>query len=199
MNSDLNNAFNALSLSSIAYCESRGLSIETMSRFGLLESKCNRYLVIPVCDSQGGQLFFAGRRIAPGGHVGRYQYYGHIDRSVVFGLDVVGPTVTEAVLVEGFFDVMVAYERGYRNFIGNMACSTIKQPWWELKRNTLSARFSRISIAFDGFPGGHPQQKAAVASFLEKGIIVDEIILPSERDPASLSKEEMLYYFGKPT
>lgn len=57
MNSDLNNAFNALSLSSIAYCESRGLSIETMSRFGLLESKCNRYLVIPVCDSQGGQLF----------------------------------------------------------------------------------------------------------------------------------------------
>lgn len=188
-----------LSRQGLDYCTSRGISTATISAFELAESACHRYVLLPVCDQTGKRLFWAGRRIAPGGHVGRYVYYGSIDRSVIFGLHLADPTATHAVFVEGFFDVMVAYERGYRNFIANMGSATVNQPWWSVKRDTIASRFSHVTVAFDGGPcGRHPQQQATLLSLAQAGVVCSEVVLPPGADPASISEEQMFDYFGKP-
>ena len=189
-----------LSRQGLDYCTSRGISIATISAFELAESACHRYVLLPVCDQAGKRLFWAGRRIAPGGHVGRYVYYGSIDRSVIYGLHLADPAATHAVFVEGFFDVMVAYERGYRNFIANMGSATVNQPWWSVKRDTIASRFSHITVAFDGGPyGRHPQQQqAALLSLAQAGVVCSEVVLPPGADPASISEEQVFDYFGKP-
>lgn len=188
-----------LSRQGLEYCTSRGISAATISAFELAESACHRYILLPVCDQAGKRLFWAGRRIAPGGHVGRYVYYGSIDRSAIFGLHLVDSAATHAVFVEGFFDVMVAYERGYRNFIANMGSATVSQPWWNVKRDMMASRFSHITVAFDGDPcGGHPQQHATLLSLAQAGVACSEVVLPPGEDPASISEEQMFNYFGKP-
>lgn len=188
-----------ISQKGIDYCSDRGLSDATIAAFRLAESPCGKYIAIPIYSESGDMLFWAGRRIAPGGHVGRYVYYGKVDRSVVFGLNLVERSVTHAVLVEGFFDVMLAYERGYRNFVANIGSATTSQSWWSAKHDAIVSRFKRVTVAFDGcYDGGHPQQKAAVASFVQAGLTCDEVVLPPGSDPASISKEDMFKYFGKP-
>ena len=188
-----------LSQKGLDYCTSRGISAATISAFELAESACHRYILLPVCDQAGKRMFWAGRRMAAGGHVGRYVYYGSIDRSAIFGVHLVDPTTTHAVFVEGFFDVMVAYERGYRNFIANMGSATVNQPWWDAKRDTMASRFSHITVAFDGsLCGRHPQQQAALISLSQAGLACSEVLLPPGEDPASISEEQMFNYFGKP-
>lgn len=178
------------------YCASRGVSLYTAQYFGLGQSDCGAYLLIPVRNQNGNELFIARRNIFIKNHTGRYSYVGDVDRRAIFGIDKIKSSEKRIILVEGYFDVMVAYENGYENVVANIGCTTVGQPWWEFKASMLASMFSRVDIAFDGFPGGHPQQKEAVADFCRRGILSSEIILPTGIDPAMLSKDQMAMYFG---
>lgn len=178
------------------YCISRGVSEKTIERFNLVESLCGRYVVIPVYSRGRTEPFYARRNIADQHHATRYSYMGDVDRRAIFGLDKLDADTDRAILVEGYFDVMVAYENGHRNVVANIGCATVGQPWWDAKASLLASMFSRVDVAFDGFPGGHPQQKAAVADFHRRGILSSEIVLPPGIDPAMLSKDQMTMYFG---
>lgn len=179
----------------ISYCASRGVSEETMERFDLVESLCGNYVIIPVHVNGRAEPFYACRNIADGRYVTRYRYAGDIDREAIFGLNQLSAKRDRAILVEGYFDVMTSYENGYRNVVANIGCATVDQPWWDAKASLLVSMFSRVDVAFDGFPGGHPQQRAAVADFRRRGILSNEIILPPGIDPAMLSKDQMAIYF----
>ena len=194
----MNDFCTVMSKAAVEYCASRGVSESTALKFGLMQSNCCRYLIIPVRNKEGNDLFFAGRKMFYGGHIGRYKYYGQLDRTVLFGMDIVDFSLDRVILVEGFFDVMTAYENGYTNVVANIGSATVGQPSWEPKATYLASLFQRVDVAFDGFPGGHPQQKAAVEFFRGLGTISDEIILPTGTDPAMLSKAQMLQYFGNP-
>ena len=188
--------FNPPSDRTISYCVSRGLSEKTIAHFNLAESLCGTHVIIPIYVHGRREPFYACRNIEDGCHATRYRYIGDMDRRAVFGLHKVDANKDRAILVEGYFDVMVAHENGYDNVIANIGCATIGQPWWEFKARLLVDRFTRIDVAFDGFPGGHPQQKAAVADFRNRGILSSEIMLPVGTDPAMLSKDQMALYFG---
>ncbi len=107
-------------------------------------------LMIPIRDEAGRVVGFGGRTLDPEG-VPKYMNSPAtpvFDKSrVLFGLDMAREAIREkdmAVIVEGYFDVIQAHQRGFRNVVASMGTSIT-----EAQLRLLSRYTRRFTLALD--------------------------------------------------
>ncbi len=107
-------------------------------------------LMIPIRDEAGRIAGFGGRTLDPEG-VPKYinsPATPIFDKSrILFGLDIAKEAIKEqdmAIIVEGYFDVIQAHQRGYRNVVASMGTSIT-----EAQLRLLSRYTRRFAFALD--------------------------------------------------
>jgi DNA primase len=152
-------------------------------------------MLIPVFDEYDVLKYILGRSIYHNFNSPRYVCYGRRDRSVFFGLNMVQKKHPDAIVVEGPIDAMRLHDAGYHNVVAIVGSYLDIDPEWQAKADKLTI-FSAVVLAFDGYPGGHPQQKKLADYLSSRSVAVKEIFLPAARDPADLDADELIYFFG---
>ena len=137
----------------------QGYSEEELMAVGLLtehEERHTRYdrfrgrLMIPIRDLDGRVVGFGARTLAPDG-VPKYlnsPQTALFDKGrLIFGLDMARRHIREArevVLVEGYLDVMTAWQHGFRNVVAQMGTSLT-----ETQLRLLQKQSKRFVLALD--------------------------------------------------
>ncbi len=136
----------------------QGFTVEEMVKAGLLVEKerggtYDRFrdrVMIPICDRKGRVVAFGGRVLSPEAQP-KYMNSPQtplFDKSrVLFGLDRAIQAIREAgevVIVEGYMDVMIPHQVGYRNVVAPMGTALTESHLRQLHRLTR-----RIVLALD--------------------------------------------------
>jgi DNA primase len=163
---------------------SQGYSDDRLQEAGLLtfnEEKGTRYdrfrnrLMIPIRDASGRMAGFGARTLDPDG-IPKYlnsPQTAVFDKSrLIFGLDLMKRQIREArqvVIVEGYMDVMQAWQAGFKNVVAQMGTALTEEQLRLLKRYT-----KRFILALDA--------DAAGASATLRGLSVARDVLDRETD-----------------
>ncbi|MDT8305862.1 MAG: DNA primase [Anaerolineae bacterium] len=131
-----------------------GLLTENPDR-GTRYDRFRNRLMIPIRDPQGQVVGFGARSLDPDG-IPKYLNSPQTDlfdkSRLLFGLDVARRHIREAhqaVIVEGYMDVMQGWQTGFRNIIAQMGTALTEQQLRLLKRYTR-----RFVIALDSDAAG---------------------------------------------
>jgi len=180
-----------------AYMKGRGFENRTITFFGLgctypATKRNQRYfdrVLIPVRDEKGELLWYEGRAIGetkpkyfrpPDTKVGDYffNYHQAIRRE------------DEVIVVEGAFDAMMLWQRGY-NAIANLGTRISD------RKLNLLARFDKVYFCFDNDIKKHPKQKTAqdlqeeaMERAVGRGYDIFEITMPKGRDVCEISEKK---------
>lgn len=101
-------------------------------------------------------------------------------------------TLKEAILLEGYTDVLALHQAGVENAIGS--CGTALT---EL-HSKLIARYTKTVILFrDGDKAGQKAAQRDIDILVKEGITVKVVICPENEDPDSLSKQTNISEFIK--
>ena len=152
------------------------------------------YICFPV--SQFGRIrFIEGRnRFA---RSERPKYYRRPNRAksndVLFPIDKIKDK-SKLILVEGLFDMLNMWDKGYENTVCIFGVSNFGQAKLDIL-DKIGTTF--VEILFDGDAAGMSGANK-VASLLDKRFIQSKIIsLPSGKDPGELTKEELIMLLPK--
>lgn len=128
----------------------QGFNVEEMIKAGLLVEKedggtYDRFrdrLMIPIRDRRGRVIAFGGRVLHPDDEP-KYMNSPQtplFDKSqVLFGLDLASQAIREAdaaIIVEGYMDVMIPHQEGYRNVVAPMGTALTEAQLKQLHRLT---------------------------------------------------------------
>lgn len=91
------------------------------------------------------------------------------------------------IIVEGYIDVIMTSQAGFKNVIGTMGTALTKEHIDFLKRFV-----NNIILIYDGDTAGQNAIKKAIQLLWSELIDTDIVILPENEDPASLSEKNML-------
>lgn len=147
-------------------------------------------LIVPILDGSGRVVSFAGRSLdgkepkyLNTKETPVYRKYG-----VLYGFDHARARIRrerQAILMEGYFDCLSAWQAGVRNAVA--VCGTALTPQ---HAKLLAAQTRDVVLAFDSDPGGRRAAKKAVGVLLEAGIRVRVARFGDGRDPDDLVREE---------
>src|SRR5690625_1508996 len=213
-----------LSGPALAYLEERGLTAESVSRFGLgyapdgwdgllrhaaarsvgpdllLEAgllveneRGNRYdrfrdrITFPIRDRLGRTVGFAGRIMGAGEP--KYLNTPETDifhkGSVLYGLDLAAPVLREsgeAVIVEGYMDVIALQQEGFGNAMATLGTALTSGHADLLSRLDVS----RLWLAFDADEAGQRATLAGLDRSIGRNFLVRAVVLEGGRDPADV-------------
>lgn len=142
----------------------QGYSDQDLLDAGLLtenEERGTRYdrfrnrLMIPICDVNGRVVGFGARTLEKDGipkYLNSPQTELFDKSSLLFGLDMAKRHIREArqvVIVEGYMDVMLGWQLGYRNMVAQMGTALTERQLQLLKRYT-----KRFVLALDADAAG---------------------------------------------
>ena len=142
-----------------AYLTERGYSIEELVKAGLLvqrEDRGSTYdrfrerLMIPIRDAQGRVIGFGARTLDPEGvpkYINSPQTVLFDKSHTLFGLDLARKAIRredQAVIVEGYMDVMQAHQAGFANVVAQMGTALTEAQLKQLQRYT-----KRLVLALD--------------------------------------------------
>lgn len=147
-------------------------------------------LIIPICDIQGRVIAFGGRVLDET----QPKYINSPDTPLfrkgrmLFGLHLAKESISragEAVLGEGYFDVIRAHQEGIVNVICSQGTAFTEDQAQVLKRYS-----DRVVVAFDADQAGASAALRGLAIFLQKNIEVRIALLPPDEDPDSFISEQ---------
>ncbi|MFH1037553.1 MAG: DNA primase [PVC group bacterium] len=142
-------------------------------------------LIVPVCDGQGRVIAFGGRVLDDS----KPKYINSPDTplfhkgSVLFGLHLAREAIGksgEAVLGEGYFDVI----RAHQEKLENMICSQ-GTAFTDIQAQVLRRYTDKVVVAYDADQAGTEAALRGLAVFLRKNFEVRVVILPPGEDPDS--------------
>lgn len=169
-------------------------------------------LMVPIRNSDGRVVGFGARTLDPEGqpkYLNSPQTQFFDKSSLLFGLDLAKRPVREArqaVIVEGYMDVIQAWQAGYRNVVAQMGTALTQEQLNQLKRYT-----KRFVIALDSDAAGvkatmrslevarETLDRTADSSFDAVGLVKHEgrlqadirvVALPAGDDPDSLIRRD---------
>lgn len=136
-----------------AYLSGKGFSIEEQIKAGMLVERegsgtFDRFrnrLMIPICDRRGRVIAFGGRVLNPDDqpkYMNSPQSVLFDKSSVLFGYHLANQAIREAdaaIIVEGYMDVMIPHQAGYKNIVAPMGTALTEQHLQQLQR--LTKRF----------------------------------------------------------
>ncbi len=181
----------------VSYLSSKGFSYETMMFVGIVNKNDSggysdaeaKRLIVPLIDGKGRVIGFGGRRLDEtmhGKYVNtrstpifekRHQLF-NMNNFVKLGTD-------EAILVEGYFDVISLYQAGIKNALAAMGTAFTEQHCELFRRYGIKT----IYVCFDGDAAG---QKATIRSLdllKNHGFIVKVVTIPDNMDPDDAVKK----------
>jgi DNA primase len=201
------------------YLKERGYGDEDMLTAGLVierdsggsYDRFRHRLMFPIRDRQGHVIGFGGRMLdeeRPPKYMNSPQTPLFDKSTVLYGLDQAASAIRKegrVVLVEGYFDVLTAYQHGYKNIVAPMGTALTEEQVGVLKRLT-----DRLILALDADTAGTmatlrglevirevmderqvpvPTAKGLVRFEKELDGEVRIVLLPSGRDPDEVIRE----------
>ncbi|UKS30326.1 DNA primase [Paenibacillus sp. HWE-109] len=172
--------------------EKREFDLALMEKGGLLSAKHegNGYvdkfrerIIFPICDATGKVIAFGGRSMGDG-----QPKYLNSPESILFNksrtmynLHQARPNMRklqQAVLFEGYVDVIKAWEAGISNGVATMGTALTKEHAALLNRNA-----DQIVICYDGDNAGQSAAFKSIPILEETGSRVTVAMLPDGKDP----------------
>ncbi len=142
-------------------------------------------LVFPLRDARGATLGFSGRVISEGERGPKYVNSPETaifnKGSLLFGLDVTRDAVrekNEALLVEGEFDVLSAYQAGVLNVVASKGTALT-----EKQVGILSRLCESIVLSFDTDLAGDKASRRGIEMLDAAGLVVKVLSLGKFKDP----------------
>lgn len=176
--------------------EEAGLILRRSDGGGWYDRFRNR-LIIPVFDARGRVIAFGGRVLDDS----QPKYINSPDTPLfrkgrmLFGLHRAGDAIVkagEAILGEGYFDVIRAHQEG----ITNMVCT--QGTAFTLAQAQILKRYAdKVVTAFDSDQAGASAALRGLDIFLQKNFEVRIALLPSGEDPDSFIKKKGAAAFRK--
>jgi DNA primase len=180
---------------SLADATQCGLLVE--NERGQLYDRFRNRLMFPIRDLSGRTIAFGGRILGEG--VPKYlnspETPLYHKSNQLYGLDVTRDAIRRAdfaILVEGYFDLVVPFQAGYRNIVASLGTSlTVNQI-------RLLGRYTRnVAINFDPDNAGLSAAARSVELFLEQGFRVNVVCLPAGEDPDSFIRTQGEAAYGE--
>ncbi|MBI3813849.1 MAG: DNA primase [Nitrospinae bacterium] len=183
------------------FFKKKGVSVDTQRLAGLIKEKedgggyIDKFrdrIIFPISDTEGRVVGFGGRILNDTEDRPKYlnspetPVYKKSD--ILYGLNLSKEQIRkskEAFLVEGYFDLITAYQNGVKNIIATSGTALTENHAGVLKRYT-----DNITLLFDGDEAGRSASMRGGVALLNKGIKVKVIPLPSEKDPDNFIKEK---------
>ena len=172
---------------------------EAESMFDFLRNR----VIFPISRSDGLPVAFGGRTLSADDKSPKYlntkETPLYQKRRTLYGLAQSLPALRrsrEALLVEGYFDLISLYQSGFRNVLGS--CGTA----FTADHAKLISRFaSRVQILFDGDSAGRKAAASCFEIFINTGVDCSVVKLPEGEDPDTLarklSREQLDTFFAE--
>jgi DNA primase len=146
-------------------------------------------LIVPVRDGRGRTIAFGGRVLDDSlpKYINSPETPLFRKGGVLFGIDRARVRIGEAgeaIIGEGYFDVIRAHQEG----VGNMVCSQ-GTAFTEIQAQVLKRYTDKVVVAFDADQAGTAAALRGLAVFLEKNFEVRIIVLPPGEDPDSFIRK----------
>jgi len=149
-----------------------------------------RRVIFPVTSAQGGVVGFAGRSL--GDEEPKYLNTRNtplFEKSrLLYGLFWAREALArrrEALLVEGYTDVIMAHQHGFTHAVASMGTA------FTLEQARLLKRFvPKVLIAYDRDVAGRGATLRGIKQLLRAGLEVGIVLLPSGEDPDGLLRRE---------
>lgn len=164
--------------------------VKRSERTGNLYDAFRNRLMVPIRDLHGQVMAFGGRILGDG----EPKYLNSPETSVyrkgfhLFGLDRALEEIRrrdEAVLVEGYYDMIVPFQEGLRNVVASLGTSLTTS------QIQLLGRFTRnVVICFDPDAAGSSAARRSVELFLERDFHCRVATLPGGHDPDTFVLEQ---------
>ncbi len=186
---------------SVRYLLNKGYELTEIEEAGLASTggkngffdKFHHRLIFPIVDYRGQVVAFGGRIIGDG----QPKYlnspetkYFHKSQNL-YGLFQAAPSVRrndEAVLMEGYMDVLTAHQFGVDNAVASLGTAFNDEHAKLLKRYT-----TKVLLVYDGDAAGLNAADRAIDILHNNGFAVRLLTLPEGLDP-----DDFLKRFGKP-
>lgn len=188
------------------YLQERGVSPETQKLFHLgyaharaIEFKNGKRqpspfrnrLIIPLCDRSGKPIGLAGRTLTKTTNAPKYINSAESESfkkgNMLYGFHLLQRTAKDnqrILLVEGYFDVIMLYQFGFRNAVAGMGTALT-----EAQASLLASLKMPVTILYDGDKAGQKATERAIPTLLKAGILPRVIVLPTEHDPDSYVRQ----------
>ncbi|MBC7189060.1 DNA primase, partial [Candidatus Aerophobetes bacterium] len=181
------------------FCRKKGFSPERLKELGLVKSRpedgelyayFRHRIIFPIFSLSGRVIGFGARVIDES-----LPKYINSPQSVLFdkGKNLYGLHLAlreirkkrEAILVEGYTDVIALHQEGITNTVASLGTSLTTGQAWILKRYA-----DTVFLAYDEDSAGEMATLRGIDLLLESGLQVKIIELPPGKDPADMVKEE---------
>lgn len=155
-------------------------------------------VVIPILDANGKVVGFGGRALAKDAipkYINSPESPVFSKRSILYGLDKARREIAdkdEAIIVEGYFDLIALHAAGVRNSVATLGTSVTEEQISRLRNLT-----ENITLMLDGDEAGVKSALRLIGLFGEMGINGSMVVLPGGHDPDSLLRKEGLPGFGR--
>ncbi|WP_406696437.1 DNA primase [Singulisphaera sp. Ch08] len=178
---------------SIDFLERAGLVVRSKESPGLTRERFRGRLMFPIHDLRGRTLGFGGRilpqversLVAAGKNVAKYLNSPETPlfqkRKILYAADLALAPAREmgwVAVVEGYTDVIAAYQVGLRNVVGTLGTALGDDHVLMLRRLT-----DRVVLIFDGDDAGQSAADRSLELFLAHEVDVRVLTLPSKLDP----------------
>ena len=157
------------------------------ARTGRLHDRMRGRLVFPILDAHGEPRGFAGRLLTGDGP--KYLNTPETDlyqkRTLLYGMHLADQAIIEtgeAVVVEGYIDVIAAHQAGITNVVATSGTALTPQ-----HLETLQKIATEVTLAFDGDQAGRTAaQRTGELDRTDRNMRFRVARLPNGRDPADL-------------
>lgn len=152
-------------------------------------------IIFPVLDEHAEPKGFAGRQIVGEGpkYLNGPETSLYAKRELLYGLHRARQairTTGEAIVVEGYTDVIAAHQAGIENVVGTSGTAIT-----ESQIGLLRESAETVVLALDGDPGGFNAVDNNLDMLLRAEVEIKVAVLPPDQDPASLLTAGRGYHF----
>jgi len=180
----------------IGNLRTRKIEPEAAFKAGLAGKKASRYydyfrgrIMFPIRDQHGQIVGFGGRIIEQGEpkYLNTPETLLFNKRKTLYGLHLALPHIRrekEAILVEGYMDVILLHQHGIKTAIAPLGTSLT-----EKQVSLLRGRLEKITLVFDGDAGGEKAALRGLKLLKDEGCRVYVAELPTGMDPADFILE----------
>ncbi len=185
-----------------SFLAKRGFSVSDIAASGLVVAREGREksfydrfrgrLIFPLSDARGQILGFSGRTIVEGDHGPKYvnspETVVFNKGSVLFGLDLAREYIRqkqEALLVEGEFDAISAYQAGITNVVASKGTALTDKQIAILARTCES-----VALCFDEDIAGDRASRRGIELMDAAGLVVKVVRTGEFKDPDEFIKKD---------
>ena len=155
-------------------------------------------VVVPICDMRGKVIGFGGRAIVKEAlpkYINSPESPVFSKRSVLYGVDKAKREIVEkdeAIIVEGYFDLIALHAAGVKNSVATLGTSVTEEQISRLRNYT-----ENITLMLDGDEAGVKSALRLITLFAEMGINGTMVVLPEGHDPDTFVRAHGVAGFQK--